>query len=68
MKVIIDRFEGQYAVVELDSGEFVDIPRAILPNLADEGDVISIEIDEEATDQKRKRIEGLMNQLRGDSE
>ena len=63
MKVIIDRFEGQYAVVELDNGDFVSIPRMVLPNLADEGDVITIEIDEDATDQRRKRIEGLMEKL-----
>ena len=63
MKVIIDRFEEQYAVVELDNGDFVSVPRAVLPNLADEGDVITIEIDEEATNHRRKRIEGLMNTL-----
>ena len=63
MKVIIDRFEGQYAVVELDNGDFVSVPRMVLPNLADEGDVITIEIDEDATDQRRKRIEGLMEKL-----
>ena len=63
MKVIIDRFEGQYAVVELDNGDFVDMPRSALPSLADEGDVITIEIDEQATDQRRKRIEGLMDTL-----
>lgn len=63
MKVIIDRFEGQYAVVELDNGDFVSVPRMVLPNLADEGDVITIESDEDATDQRRKRIEGLMEKL-----
>ncbi|SFI10807.1 Protein of unknown function [Tindallia magadiensis] len=63
MKVIIDRFEGQYAVVELDNGGFANIPRTVLPNLADEGDIITIEIDEEATDQRRKRLEGLMEEL-----
>ncbi len=63
MKVIIDRFEGQYAVVEMDSGDLVSVPRVILPNLADEGDIITIEIDEEATDQRRRRIEEMMNNL-----
>ena len=26
MKVIIDRFEGDYAVVEIDKGNFVNLP------------------------------------------
>ncbi|SDY51311.1 DUF3006 domain-containing protein [Tindallia californiensis] len=63
MKVIIDRLEGEYAVVELDNGDFANVPRNVLPNLVDEGDVITIEIDEEATDQRRKRLEGLMEGL-----
>ena len=46
MKVIIDRFEGDYAVVELE-----------------EGDVITIGIDEEETDRWRNRIDEMMNSL-----
>ena len=49
--------------MELDNGEHIDMPRKLLPAVADEGDVINIEIDEEATDRRRKRIEGLMDKL-----
>lgn len=40
MKVIIDRFEGEYAVVECD-GELMQIPR-ILVSDAREGDAVMI--------------------------
>ena len=53
MKVIIDRFEGEYAVVEIDEGNFVNIPKILLGS-AKEGDVISIDIDTDET-LKRKR-------------
>lgn len=63
MKIIIDRFEGDHAVAELENGDKVTIFKVVLPPLADEGDVIRIEIDEEATERRRRRIEGLMDQL-----
>ena len=44
MKVIIDRFEGEYAIVEIETGKFVNIPKILLPN-SKEGDVINIEIN-----------------------
>ena len=37
MKVIIDRFEGEYGIVELEDMTFVEIPRVLLDN-AKEGD------------------------------
>ncbi len=61
MKVIIDRFEEGYAVVEMDNGSFLNMKRELLPNLAEEGDVIVIEIDEDATDLRRKRMVELMS-------
>jgi hypothetical protein len=63
MNVIIDRFEGAYAVVELEDKQFVNMPRELLPAGAKEGSVISIMIDQEETNKRRKGIEGLMNQL-----
>ena len=48
MKVIIDRFEGEYAVVELEVGKFVNMPKELVPD-AHEGDVINIFIDEKET-------------------
>ena len=62
MKVIIDRFEGNYAVVEIDVGKFVNIPKVLLPN-AKEGDVIKIEKDKKETKNRKKNIQKLMNDV-----
>ena len=40
MRVIIDRFEGDIAVVELD-GETLNVPRALFPD-AREGDTVEL--------------------------
>ena len=62
MKVIIDRFEGEYAIVEIELGNFVNIPKILLPN-AKEGDVVKIEIDKNETELQRKKIECLMENV-----
>ena len=62
MKVIIDRFEGEYAIVEVAIGQFVNIPKVLIPN-ANEGDVIKIEIDKKETEERRKHIQDLMNSV-----
>lgn len=63
MKIIIDRFEGDYAVVDIEEGVFVNMPKVLLPNLAEEGDVLIIEIDEEETDRRRHRMDEMMGNL-----
>ena len=60
MKFIIDRFEGDYAVVELENGEFADMPKVFVPN-AKEGDVVTITVSEDKD--RKKRIEDLANEL-----
>lgn len=60
MKVIIDRFEGDYAVVELENGEFADMPKVFVPN-AKEGDIVTITVSEDKN--RKKRIEDLANEL-----
>jgi len=62
MKVIIDRFEGDYALVEVEENKVVKIPRILLPN-ANEGDVINIFIDKEETLRRREEIKKQMNDL-----
>ncbi|ABZ82854.1 conserved hypothetical protein [Heliomicrobium modesticaldum Ice1] len=42
MALIIDRFEGQFAVVEVDGKGTIDIPRKELPVQTREGDVIRL--------------------------
>lgn len=65
MKVIIDRFEGDYAVVELDVGKCVNIPKILIPD-AKEGDVIKIIIDRETTEERKKQIQELVNNVFND--
>lgn len=62
MKVIIDRFEGDMAVSEIDIGKFVSIPR-VLVNDAKEGDVIEIIVRKDETEKRKKHVKDLMNQL-----
>ena len=63
MKLIIDRFEGDFAVIELPNGQMIDCPKAILPNDAKEGSVLEIIVDEKATNDKLQKITKRMNNL-----
>lgn len=68
MKVIIDRFEGEYAVCEKENLDMIDIEIERLPEGVKEGDILIIEdnnirIDKDETENRRKRIEELMNDL-----
>jgi hypothetical protein len=62
MKVIIDRFEGEYAVVELPDRSMATISKVLLPQ-AMEGDVVDILIDKSATAGRKKRLEDLARDL-----
>ena len=64
---IIDRFEGDTAVIE-NGEEMIDIPRFLLPENAKEGDIIiqnggGYIIDETATDKRRQEILDLQDSL-----
>lgn len=67
MTVILDRFEEGFAVVELPDGDFVNLPRQLVPG-AKEGDVITISIDEQETKERTKKIQSLMEQVFGPSD
>jgi hypothetical protein len=63
--LIIDRFEGDFAVVEYDTGKLFNLSRFLLPPEAEEGDVISmtLTINSDETAKRRKRIQSLMDDL-----
>jgi hypothetical protein len=68
MKVIIDRFEGDFAVCEKHDRTMVTIRRDKLPTGAKEGDVLiiegdSIRIDVTETEKRKKRADDLMKGL-----
>jgi hypothetical protein len=62
MKYVIDRFEGNYAILEnQDTYEIIDVKRNELPNDAKEGSVLSFEndiytLDIYATNQRKEDI------------
>lgn len=65
---IIDRFEGDFAVVEFDGRTMKDIPRATVDPLAKEGDVIVLidgqyKVDTKKTAKRKAEIEKLTENL-----
>lgn len=69
MKVVIDRFEGFYAVCEKEDRTMIDIKISNLPSESKEGDVLIIDtnnmitIDIKETKKRRKEIEKLTENL-----
>ena len=66
---IIDRFEGDIAVVEADE-TMLDIPRSQLPAEAQEGDVLQKNgdvyiVDRAATEKRKEEINRLMKGIWG---
>ena len=62
MDVIVDRIEGDYAVVEIEKGKMCNLPIELVPNVK-EGDVVSITINKSKPDERKKTIEELMNSV-----
>lgn len=62
MKIIIDRFEGDFAVAELPNGNMVNLPSILLEN-ASEGDVVEITVQKGETKARAERISSLMDDL-----
>ena len=62
---IIDRFEGEWAVVEFEGRKTFDFPRSLLPETAAEGDVLRFEmkVDREETEKRRREIDTLAKKL-----
>jgi len=66
--LIVDRFEGGFAVCEQEDGSMVDVDMKLLPKGTREGDVLRVEngvytIDADATLERTKRIRQLMGEL-----
>ncbi len=68
MEVIVDRFEGDFAICEKPNREMMDIHKEKLPPNVKEGDVLMISgeqitIDPEKRKKREERIQDLMNDL-----
>jgi hypothetical protein len=76
-EMVVDRFEGEIAVVEVSGGHTLDLPRWMLPPQAAEGDVIRAHaaevdgawrvectVDAAETARRRDRAKGTLDRLR----
>ena len=68
MKVVIDRFEGNFAVCEKEDRTMLNINRNKLPAQSKEGDVLIVEgdtirIDEGETAERKNSAEKLMKDV-----
>ncbi|MBU3171326.1 DUF3006 domain-containing protein [Clostridium estertheticum] len=68
MNVVIDRFEGSYAVCEKEDRTMMDISKDKVPSGAKEGDILNIiddviTIDIKETEKKQREIEKLTEDL-----
>jgi len=66
--VIVDRFEGDWAVLEEEKGDVMRVERSRLPAECREGDVLVREndhywIDRKATEERRQRMAERMEKL-----
>ena len=68
IKVIIDRFESKYAILESQEKNplIFNFPRHLLPEGVKEGTVISfnIDVDNKETERRRKRIKERLDNLK----
>lgn len=62
---IIDRFEGDWAIIETENRHTFNLPRFILPPCIKEGDVISIQvgIDLVATKERTEKSKRMLDNL-----
>lgn len=65
---IIDRFEGDWAIVETENRLTFNLPRSSLPPGLKEGDVINIQVSidlvatKERTEQSKRMVENLFDE------
>jgi len=68
LKAVIDRFEGEYAVLLVGEEESkVDLPLKLLPKGAIEGSVLDLNLSLDHTGGKarKERIKGKLEKLKG---
>lgn len=62
MKIVIDRFEGEFAICELPDKSFIDVPAKLFPD-AHEGDIVDIVVNKEQTKKEKKAIRSRLDGL-----
>jgi hypothetical protein len=60
---IVDRVEGDWAIIETESRQTFNLPRAILPSGVKEGDVVNIfvNVDSALTEERSKKAKKLLD-------
>ena len=62
MRIIIDRFEEDIAVCELENGKFIDVPKCLFPD-SSEGDIFEITKKSNETEIRKAKISKLADDL-----
>lgn len=63
MRFTIDRFEGDYVIIQSLEGKMIEIPKNIVPEEAVEGNVLNITIDKEESEEREIMIKEKFNRL-----
>ena len=68
MEFVIDRFEGEFAVLEDENGSFQNIKKSLFPQNAKESDCVIFKdgkytISKEKTESLKQEIDDLMEDL-----
>lgn len=65
ISVVIDRFEGEKAVLKLEDGQTLIVPIEFLPEEASEGDVLRLSFgnDREEKEKKENLAKSLLNEM-----
>lgn len=63
--LIIDRFEGDWAIIETENRHMFNLPRILLPHGIKEGDVINIQVgvDLVATKERAEKSQSMLENL-----
>lgn len=62
MKIIIDRFEGDFALCETENGKILNVPSELFVN-AHEGDVFDITFNETETKERKENASNRLKNL-----
>lgn len=62
MRIIIDRFEGDFALCETEKGKILNVPTELFEN-AHEGDVFDISFNEKETLKRKENINSRLKNL-----
>ncbi len=62
-RFVIDSLSDGQTVLETENGHSITVDAAILPKEAQEGDILRICVDREATEQQKDRVSNLLKDI-----